>query len=214
MLSTLVLGARCWPQWWHKVNLLERDAHTNHESLRMFLSFDPTIVLSALTGPEPRMDWGQGLAKNWETHQPIFVLLIALTIIAVFAASQKLRLHQASVLGLILVPVILSPANYYCHVFFLLCLLVIERERSATGKLRGHPVSKRDAWIWATLLGLCVAQYRTVEPLVRDLGLHFLMSATFMLASYAAIMALLLQSHQPRRIDVDDQEPDSSAAEA
>ena len=214
VLSTLFLGLRCWPQWWHKVNLLERDAHTNHESLRMFLSFDPTIVLSALTGPEPHMDWGQGLAQNWEAHQPIFVLLIALTIIGIFMATQKLRLHQASVLGLILIPVILSPANYYCHVFFLLCLLSVERERNTKGELRVHPVSKRDAWIWATLLGLCVAQYRTVEPLVRDLGLHFLMSGTFMLASYAVILLLLLYSRRPRRIEVDDQEPESSAAEA
>ena len=92
------------------------------------------------------------MAQNWEAHQPIFVLLIALTIVAVFAATQKLRLHQASVLGLILVPVILSPANYYCHVFFLLCLLVVERERNASGQKRLHPVSKRDAWIWATLV--------------------------------------------------------------
>jgi hypothetical protein len=202
--STIFLGLSCWPQWWHKVNLLERDPHTNHESLRMFLSFDPTAVLQALFGEEPQLDWGQGLIRNWDAHRPIFGLLIALTIIAVFAAARKRRLHQAAVLGLIFVPVILSPANYYVHAFFLLSLVVIERERSTTGKLRVHPVSRRDAWIWATLLGLCVAQYRTV--LVNDLGLHFLMSGTFMLASYALILALLLHKRRPRHIEVDEEE--------
>ena len=204
-VASLVLGPQSWPQWWHKVNLLERDAHTNHESLRMFLSFDPTLVLQALTGPEPPVDWGQ-VNHNWQIHQPIFVLLVATTLIAVFAAARKRKLHQAATLGLVLIPVILSPANYYCHVFFLLCLVVIERERSSSGKLRPHPVSKRDAWIWAILLGLCIAQYRTVEPFVRDLGLHFLMSATFMLLSYALILALLLYKRAPRQVEVEDVE--------
>lgn len=201
VIAAIVLGPSCWPQWWHKVNLLERDAHTNHESLRMFLSFDPTLVLQALTGPEPPVNWGL-VNRNWQIHQPIFILLVGLTLIAVFAAARKRKLHQAATLGLILVPVILSPANYYCHVFFLLCLLALERERGSSGKLRLHPVPKRDAWIWVTLLGLCVAQYRTVEPFVRDLGLHFLMSATFMLLSYAIIVALLLyKRRRPAEFD-------------
>jgi hypothetical protein len=209
-LSALFLGASSWPQWWHKVNLLERDPHTNHESLRMFLSFDPMAVPQALFGDDTPLDWGQGLMHNWNAHLPVFGLLIALTIIAIFAAARKRRPYQAAVMGLILVPVVLSPANYYLHAFFLLCLVVVARERSATGKPRIHPVSKRDAWIWAVLLGLCVAQYRTV--LVNDLGLHFLMSGTFMLVSYATILALLLHKRRPRQVEVDEEE--SAAAEA
>ena len=204
VLTSLFLGPSCWPQWWHKVNLLERDPHTNHESLRMFLSFDLSTVPQALFGNEPQLDWGQGLIRNWQAHQPLFGLLIAVSIIAVFAAARKRRPHQAAILGLIFVPVILSPANYYCHAFFLLSLVVVARERSTTGKLRIHPVSKRDAWIWAILLGLCVAQYRTV--LVNDLGLHFLMSGTFMLLAYAAILALLLRKRRPRQLELDDEE--------
>jgi hypothetical protein len=212
VLAAIILGPQCWPQWWHKVNLLERDAHTNHESLRMFLSFDPTLVLQALTGPEPRVDWGN-VNRNWQIHQPIFVLLVALGTLAVFAAAKKRKLYQAATLGLVMVPLVLSPANYYCHVFFLLCLVALqERERSASGKLRLHPVSKRDALIWATLLALCVAQYRTVEPFVRDIGLHFLMSATFMLVAYAIILALLLRKRPPRRLDLDEGEADPEGA--
>jgi hypothetical protein len=202
VIAAIVLGPKCWPQWWHKVNLLERDAHTNHESLRMFLSFDPTLVLQALTGSEPPVDWGQ-VNRNWQIHQPIFILVVVLGLLAIFAAARRRKLHQAATLGLILIPLVLSPANYYCHVFFLLCLVAIERERGSSGKPRLHPVSKRDAWIWATLLGLCVAQYRTVEPFVRDLGLHFLMSATFMLLSFAVILALLLRKKR-RQDDIDD----------
>ena len=209
VLTTLFLGASCWPQWWHKVNLLERDPHTNHESLRMFLSFDLSTVPQALFGNEPPLDWGQGLVSNWQAHQPLFVVLIAASIIAIFSAARRRRPHQAAILGLILVPVILSPANYYCHAFFLLSLVVVARERSSTGKLRIHPVSKRDAWIWAILLGLCVAQYRTV--LVNDLGLHFLMSGTFMLAAYAAILLLLLRKRRARQSDTDEEE--AAAAE-
>ena len=205
VLTSLFLGPSSWLQWWHKVNLLERDPHTNHESLRMLLSFDLSAVPQALFGDEQGLDWGQGLIRHWEARQPIFVLLIATAVIAVFAAARKRREHQAAILGLILVPVILSPANYYCHAFFLLSLVVVARERSTTGKLRIHPVSKRDAWIWAILLGLCVAQYRTV--LVNDLGLHFLMSGTFMLLSYAAILALLLYKKRPRQVEIDEDDP-------
>jgi hypothetical protein len=176
----------------------------------MFLSFDPMAVPQALFGDDTPLDWGQGLMHNWNAHLPVFGLLIALTIIAIFAAARKRRPYQAAVMGLILVPVVLSPANYYLHAFFLLCLVVVARERSATGKPRIHPVSKRDAWIWAVLLGLCVAQYRTV--LVNDLGLHFLMSGTFMLVSYATILALLLHKRRPRQVEVDEEE--SAAAEA
>ena len=205
VLTTIFLGASCWPQWWHKVNLLERDPHTNHESLRMFLSFDLTAVPQALFGNEPQLDWGQGLMRNWEAHQPLFVLLVAISIIAVFAAARRRRPHQAAILGLILVPVLLSPANYYCHAFFLLSLVVVARERSTSGKPRIHPISKRDAWIWAVLLGLCVAQYRTV--LVNDLGLHFLMSGTFMLTAYAVILVLLLRKRRMRQAEADDDDP-------
>jgi hypothetical protein len=212
VLAAVILGPQCWQQWWHKVNLLERDAHTNHESLRMFLSFDPTLVPQALTGPEPAVDWGQ-VNRNWQNHQPIFVLIVSLGCIAVFAAARKRKLYQAATLGLILIPLILSPANYYCHVFFLLCLVVLqERERGATGKLRLHPVSKRDALIWSTLLALCVSQYRTVEPLVRDLGLHFLMSATFMLVAYGVVVALLLRKWKSRRVEADEGEAEGESA--
>ena len=204
-LSALVLGPSCWPQWWHKVNLLERDAHTNHESLRMFLSFDLGTVPNALFGDEPPMDWGRGLIQNWQTHQPLFAVLVAATVVAVFLAGSRRKMHQAAILGFILVPVVLSPANYYCHAFFLMCLVVLERERTSTGKLKLHPVTKRDAWIWAILLGLCVAQYRTV--LVNDIGLHFLMSGTFMLTSFAAILVLLLR-RQRKAVEVEASEPE------
>jgi hypothetical protein len=178
----------------------------------MFLSFDPTLVPQALTGPEPAVDWGQ-VNRNWQNHQPIFVLIVSLGCIAVFAAARKRKLYQAATLGLILIPLILSPANYYCHVFFLLCLVVLqERERGATGKLRLHPVSKRDALIWSTLLALCVSQYRTVEPLVRDLGLHFLMSATFMLVAYGVVVALLLRKWKSRRVEADEGEAEGESA--
>jgi len=209
VLSSLVLGFSSWPQWWHKVNLLERDAHTNHESLRMFLSFDLTTVPQALLGDEPTMDWGRGLIRNWQQHQPLYFVLVAVAIATVFAAARRRQLQQAAILGFTLVPVVLSPANYYCHAFFLLSLVVIERERSSSGKLRLHPVSKRDAWIWAVLLGLCVAQYRTV--LVNDIGLHFLMSGVFMLTSFAVILALLLYRRQPRPIEIDENEPEPQA---
>jgi len=205
VLSSIVLGVSSWPQWWHKVNLLERDAHTNHESLRMFLSFDLTTVPTALFGDEPQMDWGRGLIHNWQSHQPLFAVLLAAAVIAVFSASSRRKLHQAAILGFILVPVVLSPANYYCHAFFLMSLVVLERERSSSGKLRIRPVTKRDAWIWAILLGLCVAQYRTV--LVNDVGLHFLMSGTFMLTAFALILVLLLQRRR-RAVDIEESEPE------
>jgi hypothetical protein len=51
-----------------------------------------------------------------------------------------------------------------------------------------------------------------VEPLVRDLGLHFLMSATFMLVAYGVVVALLLRKWKSRRVEADEGEAEGESA--
>ncbi len=88
-----------------------------------------------------------------------------------FACRGKRR-EQATMLGLILLPVLMYAANYYEHMICLLPLIAVERtfpRRLAAPDQRA--LDATDAWIWVALLGLCAAQYFTT--LVDNVRLHF-----------------------------------------
>jgi hypothetical protein len=100
-------------------------------------------------------------------------------------------MDQAATLGLILVPVLFYPANYYIHLIFLLPLLVNElKERAETG-----PVPPRSAFVWLILLGTCVAQYFTV--LESNRPLHFYFASVLLFAALSAILIGLLTTSRP-----------------
>lgn len=72
--------------------------------------------------------------------------------------------------GLILVPIVMHPANYYAHLVFLLPMVVLEaRKDSGTGAF--WPLRPGDAAAWVALLAMCGALF--ITTLTPSLELHF-----------------------------------------
>jgi hypothetical protein len=109
------------------------------------------------------------------------------------ACMRGKRPEQAAVLGLMLLPVLLYPANYYMHVVCLFPLLAALPDREPT---------LTDAGLWFIWLGLCAAQYFTV--LVADLTLHFYLSSALLLTATFCVLALVL------REELEHPRPDAS----
>ncbi len=99
-----------------------------------------------------------------------------------FGCARDKRPEQAAVLGLMLLPIVFYPANYYLHVVCLFPLLA---------RVPGRMPTPTDAALWITLLGLCAAQYFTV--LVRDLTLHFYLASALLLAALFTMLSLTLR---------------------
>jgi len=178
LASSLILSPSAWMDWLHKVSLLDRNGSTNEISLRALLAGngnDRDAILSALG--------------------PIRVVAIGVAITSVVVAMRRRAPHQAALLGLLLVPVLFNPSNYYLHFICLLPLIVDERDTRASAAQPS--ISPRDAATWFALLGLCAAQYWTV--LERDVGLHFRFATVLYFATAAfLVFNALRQNAEPR----------------
>ena len=159
LFSLVVLPASAWSEWLRKIAQLSSDAHPNHISLRTLLSGSDADSAELL-----------------RARAPIFAAA-ALAITALVAlASRGKRIEQAAMLGLVLVPTYLYPANYYLHIVFLL------------------PLVAADAVVWIALLGLCAAQYFTV--LINDKAEHFYFATVLLFVAFAVILGALV-ARQP-----------------
>jgi hypothetical protein len=169
--SSLVLGFDAWPEWLHKVSLLNRDPHVNHVSLRGLIAGPDSVHNRILRG-----------------RTPLYIAAIAFYILLVALAARRRKMYQVSALGLLLIPVVFHPANYYIHFIFLMPLVATEVQ-SLKGAPR-RPLSVGDAALWAAFLFVCAMQYWTVRE--SDLGLHFhFASAILFVGITAGLFALL-----------------------
>jgi hypothetical protein len=164
--SSLMLGFDAWGTWLHKVALLHRDPHVNHVSLRALLGGSDGAVTRVLV-----------------ERAPLLVLAItAFVTLAVIAARGK-RPEQAAVIGVMLVPIVFHPANYYAHLVFVVPLVALERSGADE-----HALEPWGSGIWLVMLGACAAQYFTVlEP---SLGLHFHMASAILVATIGVVLLL------------------------
>jgi hypothetical protein len=164
VFSIVILSPSAWPEWYSKV--AQGDAE-----------------------PHPAAIGLKSLVAGWQANQPVVLrarlpLYIALFLGyagAVVLACRKATPAQAALLGLILVPVVFYPANYYLHYIFLLPLL------GAGGPAAGgEGLSTRGAAIYLTLLGLCAAQYFTVP--LPDWGTHFYLASVLLFTAFALVL--------------------------
>lgn len=162
-----------WGDWLSKVSRLSADPHGNSIALRGLIA-----------------GWQAGHNQLLLARWPLYVAAIAFYVALVFLTSRHKPLARASILGLLLVPVVFYAANYYIHIVCLLPLIAVER-RTRAGEA-GLPLSGSDAWVWLILLGLCVAQYWTV--LVTDLPLHFHLSTVLLFGALTAILVVLVRA--------------------
>ncbi len=168
LFSSLVLGGQAWPLWVQKISSFTASPHVNHIGLLTFTSGSEHNQLEVNLQRIP-------------LHVGLSVLYLAL---ALWAARGR-RPHVVALLGILLMPVFMYPANYYIHFVFLLVLLVDEPllqsgrfEREASGK------------VWILLLGLCAAQYFTVKE--QSLDLHFYNAAVLLMATLLGVLVALL----------------------
>jgi hypothetical protein len=181
-LSSLFLSPTAWTDWLHKVSLLDRNGSTNEISMRALIAGngnDRDAILSAL----------------W----PLRAIGIGVAVAGIVAAAKGRAPQEGALLGLLLVPVIFNPSNYYLHFVCLLPLMAGERR---------SPIDVGEAWIspreaatWLVLLGLCAAQYWTV--LERDIALHF----RFATVLYFGTAALLVINALRRNVDRPGEQP-------
>jgi hypothetical protein len=170
LFSIAVLPPGAWPECLTKVSQLSADPHPASIALR-------SLIAGA--------DGNQGSVLR--ARMPLFIAAATLYVLLVALAARRRRIDQAAVLGMILVPVLLYPANYYIHFVFLLPLLATERRPTEADPA---PVSRIDAGIWLTLTGMCAVQYFTT--LVPDLGLHFYLETVVLFAMLSLLLGILV----------------------
>lgn len=164
--SILVLPADAWLTWIKKVGQLSSGTQHNHVSLRLLIS-----------------GWESGY---WTLREriPLFVSAIVAMVALVLAGARRASPVQGALLGLILIPVIFYPANYYSHFVWLLPMLAVE-QRGAEYEIR-----PADALIWMALLLMCAAQYFTV--LAPNMSLHFWLGSAVLFATLPTVLLVWL----------------------
>jgi hypothetical protein len=155
LLSGLVLGFDSWGEWLDKVSLLDAQPHANPVSLK-----------TVIAGTDESRD--RLFAARW----PIFIVVAGGYLAGIVLAARGRSPARGAALGLILVPVLLFPSNYYLHLVMLL------------------PLLSTDAVGWSVLLAMCAAQYFTT--LVPDYRLHFYLSSVVLMAGLGALLVALI----------------------
>jgi hypothetical protein len=172
-LSAARWSVPAWTDWLSKVTKLSVDAHGNSIALRGLIA-----------------GWEAGHAQLIQARWALFVAGLAFYVGMVMLWCRGKPLERAAMAGLILIPVVFYPANYYIHVVCFLPLLAVERRLRAGDPT--PPVAAADAEAWLILLGLCVAQYWTV--LVTDRPLHFHLATVLLFAALGALVLVLVRA--------------------
>jgi hypothetical protein len=169
LLAWLVLPDASWIDWYKKVALGDAEPHPATLGLRVLLGgseFNQASVLRA--------------------RMPVYLAALVLFGGAVALACRGRRFDHAALLGLVLVPVVFSPAPYYLHLVYVLPLLAFD------GRVRGAPLADlqaKSAALVLPLLVLCAAQYLAVP--IADWGLHFSLENALLFVTLAVLLFLL-----------------------
>jgi len=175
--SSLVMGADSWPLWAHKISSFTDSPHVNHLSL-----------LTVVAGSEGHQ------ATVLAQRAPAMMILTGLFLtLGVWSAARSAP-YRVALLGIMMMPVFMYPANYYIHFIFVLPLLAAEVRTSGDRLER-----ERAGRAWIALLGLCAAQYFTVR--IDDLSIHFYNAAVLLMATLLLILVVLLPRDEEGRID-------------
>jgi len=174
-----------WGAWFEKISIHADKPNVNHVGWRTALTYEPdkkAEMLFVRAHPEPWTLWQEAQLAAFSRRKPVFWLgVVAFAGLAILACRGR-PLHEAILVGMLMVPVLFYPANYYLHYVALLPLLA--SERSATGETPG-------LWWWipTCLLILCVAQYPTLAESWADVC--FAQQSWILLACFSAILVPL-----------------------
>ncbi len=96
-LSSMVFGFDAWLEWLRKVQILDRDNHSNNIAFRTYIS-------------DAKAAW-------WAA--------VVVAFSALFYLLRRAEPWRAAVWGVALVPIVFNPANYYLHAYFLFVTLAV-----------------------------------------------------------------------------------------
>jgi hypothetical protein len=187
--SVAVLAPEAWPDCLQKISQLSADNHPASMALRSLIG-----------------GWEDSQAANIRSRMPLYVAATLLYVGLVALAARSRRIDQAALLGMILVPVLLYPANYYIHFVFLLPMLATERRPTAEDP---RPVPLAEAGVWLTLSVMCAAQYFTT--MVTDLGLHFYFETVVLFTMLTVVLGLLVKDDVKRWLSAAPIAPEPTA---
>jgi hypothetical protein len=105
--------------------------NSNHVGIRNLVAFSPDLTARAVADQkrlEPWSAWQDTQRETFAKRKPLFYLGVLAFFTAAVIACRRMRLEQAAMVGLMMIPVFFYPANYYCHYVFLLPLLATRRE--------------------------------------------------------------------------------------
>ena len=188
-LSAALFGVHDgWGTWSKKIAIHATGPSTNNVGLRNVLSWRPWNSAGALIRrehPEPWVDWNRLQIESFAQLRPLFYLLNLVAFALVALACRKRPLYQVALLGLLLVPFLFYPSNYYCHFVFLLPIALAGLDADKPGAER----DKNFAWVVGVLCAMCVGQFATYSEGWTDL--RYTYQSFVLLIGFIAIMAPL-----------------------
>ncbi|GMU62317.1 MAG: hypothetical protein AMXMBFR34_40800 [Myxococcaceae bacterium] len=163
-VSAVMFGPSAWIDWWRKVSMLNADGHLNNLAVK-------TYVISG--------GWG-------------YKAVVLASLVLVAFAVRRAPLVEAAAFGVVLLPIVFNPANYYLHAVFLLVVLGRERREEPLET----PVGGRLGWLALCLM--CAASW-LFTALTPDLGVHFRNDTYVMLTALGTLW--LIQAVRSFRLE-------------
>jgi hypothetical protein len=183
-----------WGNWFKKIAVHATGPSVNNVGLRNVLMFEPSHIGRRVIRddrPEPWEAWQQYQMAAFARRRPLFWLGNALMLGLVLLAARKRPLEQVALLGLLTVPFLFYPSNYYCHYIFLLPM-------AAAGSDPADPRDRPFALGVAALMGMCVAQYFSMAEGWSDVRYTY-QSFALLIGSLAFVLPLAWASWRALR---------------
>jgi len=174
-----------WQVWFQKITLHADKPNVNHLGFRNLFSYDPDKTSQKLVDGrfnEPWTEWQRTQKETFQNRRPYYLAAIFLMLAALLCACRKKNLYQSALMGLMFIPVIFYPANYYFHYIFLLPLLGIDEKDDGSSLL--------SILVSSLLLGMCSIQYLTLLEPQGDVS--FTYQSWLLIGGFVAILGVVL----------------------
>jgi hypothetical protein len=129
IIAAFVLGSgsaamfgveRGWVDWASKISAHASKPNINHVGLRTVLTYEPEDF-------RPGEDWVEQQRRVHQSRKPIILLTGLIFLVACVIACREVDSHQAVITGMLLLPMVFYPSNYYLHFIFVVPALAADR---------------------------------------------------------------------------------------
>lgn len=189
--SALFSYPASWGMWLSKISYHATKPNVNHVALRTLVGYEPDLVASRVIRsdhPEPWIEWQETQLQTIEQRKYLLQFGALFGFLLVFLAARRKRLYQSALLGMLLVPFLSYPANYYYHYVALLPLM------SPFGRLQSaQKIKWRSILVVVVILFMSSLQYLTLREPWSDIC--FTQQSVLLISSF--IFLLLIEIAVP-----------------